>query len=122
MNARLVGAVGGWVSPDDGPYTSNSEICPAGQAVLAVMFSRTYRVLVAAKLTVTTLLAAGSKTYPVEPTMSVKLDPLVLPCIDSVSVRTPHAGGSFRTSWSMLVLLPRSTWAHCGNALLALSQ
>ena len=45
VKARLVGAVGGWVSPVAGPYTSNSESWPAGQPVFAVMFSRTYRVV-----------------------------------------------------------------------------
>ena len=73
---------------------------------------------------VTTSLPAGWKEYPVEATIVLKVlaFPSGLPCTDSVSVRWPQVGGSFRTSWSMLVLLPRSTCAHCGNALLALSQ
>ncbi len=86
------------------------------------MARRTNRVLVAPKVMVTTLPAAGSNTYPVAATIVLKLFPSVLPCTESVSVRTPQPVGSFRTSWSMLVLLPMSTWAHCGNALLALSQ
>src|SRR5947207_3275853 len=123
VKARLAGAVGGWVSPDDGPYTSNSEICPAGQAVLAVTFSRTYRVLVAPKVTVTVLPVAGSNVYPADATMSVKLVPLVLPCTARVSVRVPQlATGTFSTTLVTLTDAPRSTWSHCGNALLALSQ
>ncbi len=78
------------MSPVDGPYTSNSEIWPAGHAVLAVMFSRRYRAVVAVKLIVTVLLDAGSNRYPAEATMSVKLLPVVLPCTASVSVRAPQ--------------------------------
>ena len=50
--------------------------------------------------------------------------PLVLVCTESVCVRVAHAeaGGSVRVTLPMLVAAPRSTWSHCGNALLALSQ
>jgi hypothetical protein len=59
--------------------------------VFAAMFSRTKRVVVAAvKLIVTVLALAGSNTYPVDATMSEKLDPVVLPCTDSVWVRAPN--------------------------------
>src|SRR5438034_290224 len=122
VKARLPGAVGGCVSPADGPYTSNSLICPAGQPVFAVMVSRTYRAVAAPKVTVTTLPAAGSNTYPVPVTMVARLVPSVLPWIDSVCVRTPHDGGSLSTSWSTAVAVPRSTWTHCGNALFVPSQ
>src|SRR6266536_885454 len=123
VKARLVGAVGGWLSPDDGPYTSNSEIWPAGQPVLAVMVSRTYRVLVPPTSMVTVLPVAGSKVYAAGATRSAKLEPLVLPCTASVSVRVPQPGtGTFRTTLVTLTEAPRSTWSHCGNALLALSQ
>ena len=72
VKARLPGAVGGCVSPADGPYTSNSPICPAGQPVFAVMFSRTNRVVVGDRLMVTVLPVAGSNGYPAEATRSVK--------------------------------------------------
>ena len=42
--------------------------------------------------------------------------------MDSVCVRVPQALGSLSTTWSMLVDAPRSTCAHCGNALFVLSQ
>src|SRR5882757_8080659 len=47
-----------------------------------------------------------------------------LPCRDKVCVRAAHAvaGGSFSVTLPTLVEAPRSTWTHCGNALLALSQ
>src|SRR5258705_11876228 len=38
------------------------------------------------------------------------------------SVRLPQPLGSFRTIWSMFVAVPRAICAHCGNALLVLSQ
>jgi len=55
------------------------------------MFSRTYRVVVAPKLIVTTLLAG--KVYPVDATIVVKLELSVEPCTDSVSVREPQPLG-----------------------------
>ena len=87
------------------------------------MLRRTYRVLVAPNVTVTVLPVAGSNVYPAEPTMSAKLEPLVLPWIASVSVRVPQPDtGTFRTTLVTLTDAPRSTWSHCGNALLVLSQ
>jgi hypothetical protein len=41
--------------------TWNSDICPAGQPVFAVMFTRRYRWVVAGNVRVTVLLVAGSK-------------------------------------------------------------
>ncbi len=124
MYARFVGAVGGVMSPPEtGPYTSNSEIWPAGHPVLPVMFSRTYRALAAVKLIVTVLLADGSKTRPAEAERSEKEVPFVLPCTARVSVLAPQfAVGSFRMTWLTLTADPRSTCSHCGKALLLLSQ
>ncbi len=56
-----MGAVGGWVSPVAGPYTSSSDSCPAGQPVLAVMCSRMWRTVAALKAIVTLLPVAGVK-------------------------------------------------------------
>ena len=89
------------------------------------MFSRTYRVVVALKLIVTVLaFAVGSNVYPAEATMSLKLEPSVLPRTARVSVRAPQDvdGGSFRTTWLTATEAPRSTCSHCGKALSALSQ
>jgi hypothetical protein len=71
---------------------------------------------------VTVLALAGSNTRPAEPTSVVNEVPFGLPCTDSVCVRASHAGGSRSATWSMATAAPRSTWTHCGNALLALSQ
>src|SRR5690349_19977851 len=49
-------------------------------------------------------------------------EPLVLPTTSMVWLRAPHEVGSCRTTLLMLCAEPRSTWTHCGNALLALSQ
>ncbi len=104
------------------PCTSSSAICAAGQPVFAEMARRTNRALVAGKEIFTVLPAPGSNEYVAEEVMVEKLVPSALPCTASVSVRAPHPLGSFSTSSSMLVLLPRSTWTHCGRALLLLSQ
>src|ERR1700733_6436895 len=85
--------------------TAKSEIWPAGHPVLAVMFTRTYRAVVALNVIVTVLLLAfGSKVYPAEPAMVEKFEPSVDPSTDKVSVRAPHAvdGGSRRVTWPML--------------------
>ena len=103
------------------PCTSNSAACAAGQPVLAVMFSRTKRALVA-RLMATVLPEAGSKRYPADPTTSAKFVPLVLPWTDSVCVRASQPDGSLSTSWVTLAVLPRSAWIHCGNTLFVLSQ
>jgi hypothetical protein len=78
----------------------------------------------AVKSIVTVLAEDGLKTYPALAFRVVKVDPLVLPCTVSVWVRVCHAaaGGSLRTAWLTLTAEPRSTWSHCGNALLLLSQ
>ncbi len=60
--ARFDGADGAWTSPVVGPYTSSSDSWPAGHAVFAVTFTRTYRVVVVPSGTVTVLPVAGSKT------------------------------------------------------------
>ncbi len=54
----------------------------------------------------------------------VKPEPSVLPWIESVWVRVCQVdgAGTFRTTWSTLVAVPRSTRAHCGKLLFALSQ
>ncbi len=104
------------------PWTSSSEICAAGQPVLAEIASRTKRVSVAGKLIFTVFPAPGSNEYVAELVMVEKLVPSALPCTASVSVRAPQPAGSFSTISSMLVLLPRSTWTHCGRELLELSQ
>src|SRR5690349_14195368 len=85
------------------------------------MFTRTYRVLVAAKLIVT-VLAPCVNVRPDEATMFVNVEPLALPSTDRVWVRVPQPLGSLRITWSMLVDAPRSTCAHCGNELFVLSQ
>src|SRR5260221_106917 len=84
--------------------TWNSETCPAGHPVLAVMFARTYRAVVALNVMITVLLAFGSKVYPAEPTMVEKFEPSVDPSSDRVSVRAPQAveGGSLRVTLPML--------------------
>jgi hypothetical protein len=38
----LPGVDGAWVSPESGPYSSNSDSCAAGHCVLAVTCRRTY--------------------------------------------------------------------------------
>ena len=86
------------------------------------MFSRTYRVVVAAKVIVTVFPDAGLKAYPAEATSWLNVDPLVLDCTVNVWVRVPQPVGSFSTRRLTLTEEPRSTWIHCGNALLALSQ
>src|SRR6266545_1926511 len=70
----------------------------------------------------TVLPPAGSNTYPVDVVIVLKPVPSELPCRATVWVRASHDGGSFSTTWSIAVAVPRSTWAHCGNAPLALSQ
>ena len=75
------------------------------------------------KLMVTALLLAGLNAYGRPTTRwSRRLVPFGLPCTDRVWVRVPQPVGSFSTTWSMLVLAPRSIWAHCGKELPALSQ
>ncbi len=68
------------------------------------------------------IVAVGANVWTAEPTIVVKPVPSVLPCTDRVWVLASQVAGSLSTTWSMLVLAPRSTWAHCGKALLALSQ
>ena len=88
------------------------------------MFSRTYRAVAAVKSIVTVLPEDGLKAYPALAFRVLKLEPLVLPCTVSVWVRVAHAaaGGSLRMVWLTLTAEPRSTWSHCGKALLLLSQ
>ena len=91
---------------------------------MAVKFSRTYRALVAGRVIVTVLPVEGLNVYPVGATIVEKPDPSVLPDAVSVWVRVLHEDDGGRSSTIRLKLLgaPRSTWSHCGNALLALSQ
>jgi hypothetical protein len=121
VTVRFAGALGGWVSDVDDPYTSNSDSCPAAQPVLAVMFSRRYRAVVDSA-TVTVLPAAGSKVYPADPTTVANVDPSVLPSTERVWVRVPQPDGSFSTSRLTATTAPRSTCIHCGKTLLTLSQ
>src|SRR5947209_3137591 len=72
---------------------------------------------------VTVLPLAGSNAYPCDATRSVNVEPVALPCTDSVSVRAAHPDvGSLSTTRSTLTDEPRSTCSHCGNALFVLSQ
>ena len=85
--------------PPTAGKTSKSDSWPAFHPVLAVMFARTYRAVVALNVMVTVLLLLfGSKLYPAEPTMVEKFEPSVDPSSDRVCVRAPQAvdGGSFR--------------------------
>ena len=67
--------------------------------------------------------SAGLNVYVPDATVP-NVVPSVLVCTESVCVRVAHAeaGGSLRVTLPMLVAAPRSTWSHCGNAPLALSQ
>ena len=67
---------------------------------------------------------AGSNVYPADATTVEKVPPSRLPCTDRVCTRVPQAlaGGTRSVTLPTLVEAPRSTWSHCGNALLALSQ
>jgi hypothetical protein len=78
----------------------------------------------AVKSMVTVLPVAGLKTRPVLPERVLQVELLVLPSTLSVWVRVAQSdgGGSLSLTWSIATLLPRSTWTHCGNALLGLSQ
>ncbi len=78
--------------------------------------------MVALKLTVTVLAEAGLKAYEAEATMSVNVEPLVLACTENVWLRAPQPVGSLATTLLTLTEAARSTWIHCGKALLALSQ
>ncbi len=78
--------------------------------------------MVVLKLIVTVLPVAGLNAYPADATMSVNDEPVVLPCTVSVWVRVPQPVGSFSTTRLTPTEAPRSTWSHCGNALLVLSQ
>ena len=89
------------------------------------MFTRTYRALVAGIViaAVFGVASAGLNVYVPDATV-VNEVPLVLVCTESVWVRVAHAaaGGSLSVTLPMLVAAPRSTWSHCGNAPLTLSQ
>jgi hypothetical protein len=92
--------------------------------VFAVKFSRTYRALADGNVIVAVLPVEGLNVYPADPTIVEKSDPSVLPWTDSVWVRVVYEDDGGRSSTIRLKLLaaPRSTWSHCGNALLVLSQ
>src|SRR5262245_143299 len=108
MYARLPGALGAWVSPLLGPYTSNSESWAAGQALLAVNERRTYRVVVVLRLIVALFPVAGLKVYAAEATRSVKLLPSVEPWTFSVSLRVSQPEGRRSTSLLTGTAEPRS--------------
>lgn len=67
---------------------------------------------------------AGSKVYPAESAIVSNDDPPPLPRTSMVWARVSQAvaGGSWTTTWSTSAVAPRSTWSHCGNESLALSQ
>jgi hypothetical protein len=91
----LLGAVGSWSSPPgEAAWSWNSEICPAGQPVLAVMWSRQYRWVAAGKSMVTALPEAGLKVYPAEVLTVLKFVPSEPPWMVSVWVRVCHAAGA----------------------------
>src|SRR3954447_1862879 len=71
---------------------------------------------------VTVLLLPGANAYVADALTVLKVTPSALPRTDSVSSRAPQAAGSCSTTRLTLWAEPRSTWTHCGNALLALSQ
>jgi hypothetical protein len=101
------------------PNTSNSASCAAGHPVLAVTVIRTQRAWAAVK----PMVAVGLKTCPADGDRVRNAVPSVDPVTVSVWVREPQSAvGSLRTTWSTVVVAPRSTWIHCGNALPALSQ
>ena len=104
--------------------TWNSETWPAGQPVFAVKFSLRYRVVVLVKVIVTVFPVDGLKVYAAEPTMVLNVVPSVLPRTERVCVRVAQDvdGGRSRTMRATALLLPRSTWSHCGNVLFVLSQ
>ena len=64
----------------------------------------------------------AAKVYVADDLTVVKEEPSVLPDRDSVWLRAPQVAGSWRTTRLALCAEPRSTWTHCGKALLALSQ
>src|SRR5712691_2400127 len=97
--------------------TWRSESWPAGQPVLPVKVRRRYRRAVPANVIVTEFPVAGSKPYPAALTIVPKFAPSVLPATATVCVRGPHDAGSLRISRPTVVLAPRSTWIHWGNAL-----
>src|SRR5690349_20182045 len=79
VNARFPGAVGGFGGCTAEPYTSNSDSCPAGQPVFAVMVARTYRTVAAVNPMVTVFALAGSNSRPAGADRVVKFAPSVLP-------------------------------------------
>src|ERR1700742_4560157 len=83
--------------------TSSSEICPAGQPVLPVMFSRTKRWVVVPKAAAAVFDEDGSNVQPREGTRVVHELPSGLPWTVSVSVRVAQSadGGSFSVTLLM---------------------
>jgi len=86
------------------------------------MLRRTYRVVACGTVMFTVFDDAGSKEYVAAATSVVKLELSTLPSTESVSVRPPQPDGSLRVTLLMATDEPRSTWIHCGKALLLLSQ
>jgi hypothetical protein len=74
--------------------------------------------------TLTVLPVAGLNVRPADGTAVLNVVPSVLVCTDRVWVRVAQAaaGGSLSAIRSMRVAAPRSTWTHCGNEPLTLSQ
>ena len=70
----------------------------------------------------TALPDAGSKTRPAEADSVANEEPSTLPWTDSVCVRVPQPAGSRSTTRLTDAAEPRSTWSHCGNVPLTLSQ
>src|ERR1700685_610629 len=77
---RFDGAVGGFVVvPPLAAKTWNSESCPAGQPLLAVKVSRTYRVVVLGSVMLTEFPVDGLNVYEVAATIWVNVELSVLP-------------------------------------------
>ncbi len=101
-----------------GPQSSASASWAAGQPVLAVIWMRTYRVVVAGMVRV----AVGLKVWVAEGSRVVKVVPLVLPWTVRVWVRVGQPVGSLSTARLTVAVVPRSIWIHWGKALPVDSQ
>src|SRR3954471_7022834 len=111
---RLVGVAvsgGGGGGATVPGQTSSSEIWPAGQPLLAVIWMRTYRATTAVKSTVTVLLATAGSKAPGEVARLVKVVLSVLVSTENGWLRAAQTvwGGSFRITRPTGMAVPRST-------------
>ncbi len=90
--------------------------------MLAVTRTRTYRAVVASKVTVADWPPAASKVCASAAVRSVKSEPLSLLWIFRVWLRAGQPSGRRSTTRSIRRDEPRSAWSHCGRSLLVLSQ